>query len=277
MKKLALINLQDKFNVSSILASQTFELDFIELNKNTVDKLINYHCIMYYTPEIDETTVQNIRKKLYFFNIRLIIFTDFISRDMNRQLYLAGADFVWLLPENTSEFINYLSIILNTFKDEYSFNENMLNIFKQAISSILSTMALLDATYITAYRSSSKFFPEKIISVMDLKGDEKGNLLITFSKTLANKIIHAIMAVSPEDITDEIEKDGICEIMNMISGGVKSRLSYTDGVFMTELPKIITPENEQYFSCSDSPYVAIIFKVENEYFALQVKLAKFLK
>ena len=277
MKKLALINLKDRFTIGSIWESNTFEPDFLDLNDDTFDKLINYQSIMYYSSETDIATVQKIRKKLYFFNIKLIILTDAIDLDMKKQLQNAGADFVWLLPDNLAELINYLNIILYSFKDEYKFNENLLNVFKQAVLSILSTMALLDATYVTAYISSNRFFPESTISVMDLKGEDRGNLLITFSKTLTNKIIHAIMAIPPQDITDEIEKDGVCEIMNMVSGGVKSRLSYTDGVFMTELPKIITPDSPHYFPNSDSPYVVIIFKVEGEYFALQVKLPKFLK
>ena len=277
MKKLALINLKDKFSLGCILESKTFEPDFLDFNEETLDKLINYNCVIYYSPEIDLETIKTIRKNLYFFNIRLIFFTDAIDRDKNRQLQRAGADAVWLLPDSNAELINYLEIAAHTFNNEYNFNENLLTIFKQAILSILSTMALLDATYITAYRSSSKFYPEKINSVMDLRGEDKGNLLITFSRNLANKIIHAIMAVPLHDITEEIEKDGVCEIMNMVSGGVKSRLSYTDGVFMTELPKIVRDDDEYYFSNNDAPYVVIIFKVENEYFALQVKLSKFLK
>jgi CheY-specific phosphatase CheX len=137
-------------------------------------------------------------------------------------------------------------------------------------------MALLELEFIDSYLVTTRFFPDEISSIIALIGEDKGSVLFSIQKSLLKKIISAIMALPEEFVDDEVQADGIGELINMIAGGVKSRLSYSNIHFMLNIPQVIINENQSIIQYKNKPSVVLVYKVGNEYFAIMVSLMAFI-
>lgn len=275
MYKTALINLEGKFSLYSIVDSQTFEPVFIEWSKDILKNLKEYSLVVYYSPEIDIEIVKEIRKNLCFLNIKLIVFSDLIDINIRKTTMQAGADLVELLPLSDEEFVEILENFRSYFLHSKSFNQTLLTPFKLATEEILSMMAVINIEFVDAYLASSQFHFGDLSGIMALAGDKKGAIMISFYENLAKKIISAIMAVPEDEIQEEDEHDGVGELINMIAGGAKARLGDSDTHFLLSAPTVITGNQHRVIQQKDMPCVVLVYKVEEEFFAIQICLMAF--
>ena len=276
MPKAAFINLQNKYSLYHIIESKTFEPEFFVWDEVDPNNLKNYSCVVYYSQTIDKEVLRSIRQNLYFFNIHLIIFTDSLDIQSKRDFIRAGADVVELLPENVDEFIVILKRASESLKNEDTINHHLLNIFKLSVTETFKTMALVEANFITAFKTSDKFYPAELTGILKLIDENKGSLMISLERPLLRKVISKIMSIPLESINDEAESDGLGELLNMISGIVKTGLSYTEFHYLASLPFTLKKEEVETVTTMGIPHVVIIFEVEGEYLAMCVFMSTFL-
>lgn len=275
MHKAALINLEGKYSLYSIVESQTFEPVFINWSVEILDTLKEYSTIIYYSPEIDIEIVKTIRKHLCFLNIKFIVFCDSLDLNTKKIIVQAGADIVELLPMSDDELITILESTHGLFKHENSFNHELLSPFRQATEEIFNMMAVMNIEFVNAYLASSQFHFGDLSGIMALAGEKKGAIMISFYEGLAKKIISSIMAIPIEEIQEEDEHDGVGELINMIAGGAKARLGDSDAHFLLSAPTVITGNQHRVIQQKDMPCVVLVYKLEEEYFAIQICLMAF--
>ncbi|MCK9329574.1 MAG: chemotaxis protein CheX [Candidatus Cloacimonetes bacterium] len=272
MHKAALINLEGKFSLYSIIDSQTFEPVFLNWTEDLLNSLKDYSIIFYYSPQIDKQTIKTLRKSISFLNIKLVVFTDSIDLDTRKTLMQAGADLVELLPISDNDFVTILKDFHAKFTNIKTLNHNLLTPFKLAIEEILSMMAVINVEFVDAYQTVSQFHFGDLSGIMALAGEKKGAIMISFYENLARKIIAAIMAVPEDDITEEEEHDGVGELINMIAGGAKARLGDSETHFLLSAPTVITGNQHRVIQQKDMPCIVLVYKVEEDYFAIQICL-----
>jgi len=84
---------------------------------------------------------------------------------------------------------------------------------------------------------------EAITGFMNLNG-KKGGTLFMSAKESDIRVLCSYMTGAPQaEITEDDIEDAVCELVNMIAGGVKLRLSDTDYMFNITQPFAITGEN----------------------------------
>jgi chemotaxis protein CheX len=272
MKKAVFINLKDVFSAYALIESKTFEPVFEDWSETLLDNITDYSLIVFYQKVIDVELITAIRKKIAFHNIKVLLFTDSIDLDLKKKAMLFGADFVELLPLSDEELISQLSDIRILFDKSKFFNESKLTPFILSTQEILSMMAVLSVEIDEVYLNTSPFHYGDVSAIMALAGEKKGVIMISFYESLSKRIISSIMGATLDELSEEEHHDGVGEIINMIAGGAKARLGDSDAHFLLSAPTVITGNQHRVIQQKDIPCVVMVFKVEEECFAVQLCL-----
>ncbi len=272
MKKVALINLKEIFSLYSIVETKTFEPVYLEWEEDTKPSLLEYSLVVYYNPIIDIHLIRNIRKSLSFHNIKFLVFCDSINIEQKKKILQSGADYAELLPMSDEEFVHYLQEINSLIDKSAFFNKEVITPFVLSTEEILNMMAVISASLDQVYLSTTPLHFGDVSGVMALAGERKGVIMISFFESYAKKIISSIMAVPEEEISEDDENDGVGELINMIAGGAKARLGESEGSFYLSAPSVVTGNQHRVIQQKDIPCVVMVFKTEDDYFAVQLCL-----
>lgn len=272
MKKAALINLKDIFSLYSVVETKTFEPEFLDWDEKLIPNLVNYSLVVYYSQEVDIHLIRKIRKSFTFHNIKLLVFCDSLNIDQKKKILQSGADFAELLPMSDEEFINHLLEMNALIEKSTFFNQDVLTPFILSTEEILNMMAVIAVSLDEVYLTTTPLHFGDISGVMALAGERKGVIMISFFESYAKKIISSIMAVPEDEITEEDENDGVGELINMIAGGAKARLGESESSFYLSAPSVVTGYQHRVIQQKDIPCVVMVFKTEEDYFAVQLCL-----
>lgn len=272
MKKAVFVNLKDVFSAYAIIESKTFEPVFTDWSDKFLNDIFEYSLVVLYQKEADFEQVKEIRSKISFHNIKLLLFTDSLDIESKKKALTFGADFVELLPLSDDELIVQLSEIRILMDKSKFFTEEKLSPFILSTQEILNMMAVLSVELDEIYLNTSPFHYGDVSGIMALAGEQKGVIMISFYESLSKRIISSIMGLSLADLSEEEHLDGVGEIINMIAGGAKARLGDSETHFLLSAPTVITGNQHRVIQQKDIPCVVMVFKVEEECFAVQLCL-----
>jgi CheY-specific phosphatase CheX len=157
--------------------------------------------------------------------------------------------------------------------EKSALDAKLVNAIIKSTQDVFTTMANCTAV-VKEIKPQPDYAPRGDLSaVIGLMGDGgEGMIALSFPLTLASLVVGKLLGTNPEQISSDDRCDGIGELVNMISGATKIALSQESGTAYTlSLPSIIKGSgHEVYTRPKNSPYLLIIFEVENQNFALQV-------
>lgn len=108
-----------------------------------------------------------------------------------------------------------------------------------------------------------------ISGIIGLSGEALGNVVISFPKVTALKVISTLLGTPIKIVGPEVT-DGIGELANIIAGNAKQGLtSYRINI---SLPKVIIGKNHSVSSPSGVPAIVIPFTSEFGEFAMEISL-----
>jgi chemotaxis protein CheX len=277
MYKAVLFDLADRYAIHRILASNTFEPEFRTWSEDELGHLDSFQLVVCYMPEINVPLIHRIRESLHFFNIKLLILCDNLDVEQRKEALIYGADLVELVPESEDDLISYFKRCYFQLQESADFPHGIIDAFKLSISEILNTMALLDPIPVQTYRRTSQFHFGEVSGIMALAGEKKGAMLISLHEELARKIISQMMAIPGDQISEEDLHDGVGELVNMVAGGTKARLSDFEEDFLLSAPTVVIGPTHRVIQQRDMPCVIMVYEVEEFHFAVQVCLMSFIK
>ena len=225
---------------------------------------------------IDETEIlkriRKLRYACYFKNIPIVLIKMNDILGSIEPFITAGATEVLSLNDPPAAcrqlLIGHLIPNRQPLKEEIeyidSFVKHTCNVFK--------TVASLDASFEEVYFANDfKIFGD-VSGLIALTGGADGILGITFYWPLAQKIIARMMGTDEDKINAELIHDGVAEIVNMIGGSTKNDFVGQPYHFEISLPSVILGGGHQLGHAEKCPIAVIIFKVDYQYFALQICL-----
>ena len=225
---------------------------------------------------IDETEIlkriRKLRYACYFKNIPIVLIKMNDISGSIEPFITAGATEVLSLNDPPSAcrqlLIGHLIPNRQPLKEEIeyidSFVKHTCNVFK--------TVASLDASFEEVYFANDfKIFGD-VSGLIALTGGADGILGITFYWPLAQKIIARMMGTDEDKINAELIHDGVAEIVNMIGGSTKNDFVGQPYHFEISLPSVIVGGGHQLGHAERAPIAVLIFKVDFQYFALQICL-----
>lgn len=111
-----------------------------------------------------------------------------------------------------------------------------------------------------------------VSGVIGLSGATTGTCALSMPASMAERAIRSMLMTPDNEVLAESEiRDGVGELINMIAGGAKTKLSNTMYKFNMTLPTIISGGKHEVFHRGGTYCVVIVFEnVERESFALDV-------
>ena len=122
---------------------------------------------------------------------------------------------------------------------------NNINPALSSIVNVLTTMAGITPTIGKPSIKKDEKALGVVTGLIDLVGkDATGSLAISFSKPVALEIAHNMLRMET-DVIDDMVKDLVGEIANMVAGGAKAIYDQQGINFELTLPTVLAGENHQ--------------------------------
>lgn len=121
-----------------------------------------------------------------------------------------------------------------------------------------------------ALAPSSTIGPEQVAALIGLSGPMRGTVVLAFPVATALKIAGRLIGEDPQEI-DEEALDAVAEVVNIVAGGAKSRLSQGSGPPMDlGLPTTIVGDRYSVVPPSEASWIELPFDSELGGFLLRV-------
>ncbi len=111
--------------------------------------------------------------------------------------------------------------------------------------------------------------------IIGLSGTTTGTCALSLPSEVALEAVRTMLMI-PEDevLSDEDTRDGVGELINMIAGGAKTKLSSTQYKFSITLPTIISGGKHEVYHRTGTYCVVVVFEnAQGNTFALDVCVA----
>lgn len=111
-----------------------------------------------------------------------------------------------------------------------------------------------------------------VSGVIGLSGTTTGTCALSMPASLAEQAIRTMLMTPDDELLAESEiRDGVGELINMIAGGAKTKLSTTMYKFNITLPTIISGGRHEVFHRTSTYCVVVVFEnARQETFALDI-------
>ncbi|MBY0451013.1 MAG: chemotaxis protein CheX [Cyanobacteria bacterium] len=159
-----------------------------------------------------------------------------------------------------------------------SLDANLVNAVVASTMHVMSTIASTEVQC-KEVKAQTDYKPcGDISAIINITGHNgEGMLALSFPVQLASIIVSRLIGITPDKLSVEDRCDGVGELVNMISGNTKSKLSEQNNTLYTlSLPTIIQgPKHHVSTRPKNNPYLLMLFEAEGQTFNLQVSFKTF--
>ena len=140
----------------------------------------------------------------------------------------------------------------------------------ESISNVLSTMANLQPTAGKPALKTDDRAQGVVTGIIDLKGKQtSGSVAVSFSKPVVLDIAKRMLRMETTEVNDMV-KDLVGEIANMMAGGAKARLQDKGFDFDLTLPSVFTGEGHKVTHSVQGPTLVLPFDTDSGEFFVEM-------
>ena len=238
-------------------------------------KPLNPDLILYQLTDPEETdihTIKNMRRKCAFRDVPIFIVTTYSDRPKAKKMILHGADDVLIMPASPEEIQKKINSALEPAGSRIPIITKVINPYISATVDLLSTMAGLHAEKKEVFLKKNYRLFGDISAIMSLSGKVEGEVVVCFEERLAREVVSKIMAMQPDQVSKEELKEGIGEVVNIISGNAKATLATTEYSHQISLPAVVWGRGHEIAHPGKSPCIVVIFEVSGQPMAVLVSM-----
>jgi chemotaxis protein CheX len=151
----------------------------------------------------------------------------------------------------------------------------LISPFVEGTKEVFETMVGMKVRRKNLYLKQGYMMYGDISAIIGLSGTTMGTCAVSLPYKLALDSIERLIGESLNNDVNRVElRDGVGELINMISGRAKAILSTTQYRFDITLPTIISGEQHEFFQRKGTHCVVILFETETgQTFTLDVAVA----
>ena len=124
-------------------------------------------------------------------------------------------------------------------------HDNLGYIFSDSLIEVISTFS---GFFISVSSEDKDDSFDGITCVMSLNGKKNGAFFLSMSEPDVRVLCSSILGVPQAEIQNDDIEDSMCELVNMVAGSARLRLSETDFMFTITTPFIFKGENMTLFT-----------------------------
>ncbi len=214
-----------------------------------------------------------LRRSLQFRDIPILIITETANLLSARELLSCGADDIQTLPIVPAQFVQKIEKMSHPVGGNLPVITKLINPYISAVLDLMTTMAGLHVVRKDLFLKKNYRIFGDISGIMNFSGKIEGSVTVSFPEELAKLIVSNIMGSSPSDISSDDLRDGVGELINIISGNAKASLAETEFSHEIALPAVIQGMGHQVRHPDGAPCIVVLFEAEGRPFAVLVSMA----
>lgn len=216
--------------------------------------------------------IASVEKQTRYLSVPLIAVSQDADRGVQDRLLAAGACAVYDAKVDDNLLLAELQARCDAQPVFAEIRENLLQPFTEAATITLQEMASVAISVHSVYQKSKYKMFGDISAVIGLIGPREGSLVLSFPMATAATVVGRILAGIAEDPDNDMIRDCVGEIANVIAGQAKGILAETKYQFCFSTPTIISGVGHEIRHKPDMPCLVIAFGSEVGDFALQLCL-----
>lgn len=254
--------LSDDYQFQVIERSKAFDLDDCALV--IIEKRSD--------PGSHKRNMVRFRSLIGFRDIPIVISLEQADLDHPQTPFDVSSDLLLVAPFDDDQIRKQIQRALSPVGEESPPDDETLQVIAKATSLVVGQNAGVEITHTESYSRKNYHLSGDICGVMPLTGYLEGCLAVGLSTLLARRLSARMAGCDEEFITDKDLPDGVGEVINQISGKVKTILSEQDKKVEIDLPKVHQGANGNIIEIDSLPVIVLLFECESEPFALYVCL-----
>jgi chemotaxis protein CheX len=148
---------------------------------------------------------------------------------------------------------------------------DIINPFLEATMSVLKTMAFTEPVPGKPYIKKGTVAIGDISGIVGITGDTEGSICLTFTRECILQVISQMLGEEQKEINDVV-KDAVGELTNMISGDSRRRLEELGYHLHGAIPSVISGESHSIKHVTNGPILSIPFSTTAGSFTVEVCL-----
>ncbi len=153
-------------------------------------------------------------------------------------------------------------------------SEDILDVLVDVTGFVLQTVAMMEVDWVEECQTDVDLANPSgtITASMKMTGDVEGVFALSVPVALAKRIGCAIAYCEPEELPDELLNEGVGEIVNQITGTLRTRLSIARTQTTILLPQIIDTEGHEIDMGTSNPCFTVAVDCAGERLLLRSTL-----
>lgn len=240
-----------------------------DLLKSLTEKLLVF---FWQNDEQSKDRIIRIRSTLGFSDSTLVAISEGENKEKAEEALKYGADYA----VTVDRALQLMSIIgdrpdrILTFESAPPYVQP----FMDSACNVISTMAYMDVIPKEVRLRYGHYLHGDISGMIEITGTKPGYIAVSFKFETARRLVAGILGQNPEDLGPSDITDGVYEIINMIAGGAKARLSGSSHHFEMTTPVIIDGIENRYYQPGGTPCLVLLFELDGDLCAVQVCLGR---
>jgi chemotaxis protein CheX len=148
--------------------------------------------------------------------------------------------------------------------------EEFISSIQESIINVLATMADMQPESGKPSVKTNKKIPGDVTGIIDLVSKQKtGSLAISFTKPVALEIARRMLRMETTTI-DEMVRDLVGEIANMMAGGAKAKLQEQGYEFELTFPSVIVDNENDIIHNNNASTIILPFETDSGEFFVEL-------
>ncbi len=146
---------------------------------------------------------------------------------------------------------------------------DIINPFLEATTSVLRTVASIESIPGKPYIKNGATAVGDVSGIVGIAGDTEGSICLTFTRECILQVISRMLGEEQTEINDVV-KDAVGELTNIISGDSRRRLEGLGYHFQGAIPSVISGQGHEIRHITNGPILSIPFSTSGGPFTVEV-------
>lgn len=217
--------------------------------------------------------ISRVRIGTRYLSIPLVVVRTAGSQETNTRLLAAGAYYIFDPNCSNERILEEIRSRCDVMPVVEEIRNNLLGPFTDCSISTLREMAGTEIVVKSVYQKTGYKMFGDISAVIGLIAQAEGSMVISFPKDTAVAIIKRVLASFDNDPSEDIIRDCIGEIANVIAGQVRGALANSPYAFGISTPTIVSGYHHEIRHKAGMPCLVVAFGSDVGDFAMQVCMA----
>ena len=244
MYKAVIIGMDRHVERKSDLESADLAIDFKTWEELTDDTIIQYNLVAIHLEQSHVDLIHFIRQKFHSQPVAILVFLSEADIEAASDFIASGADIAEVLPTAPEGFLPILEYALDLLEIDGVQHDSISNSITESVQEVFATMVRMSVKLNEISHEKLRMPDDDLAVLMHVEGEMKGFIILLMSYDLGARVISRILAIEPELLSHPDIEEGIFEILNMIAGGTKARISDFNRTFTLTPPKALDEKNK---------------------------------